>query len=50
MYHKALGAGGLTTTAATVPSGMNILWLLLAMFTLVAAGLALGRLIPRRSS
>jgi len=49
MYHKALGAGGLTTTAAAIPSGMSLIWLLLAMFTLVAAGLALGRLIPRRS-
>lgn len=48
MYHKALGAFGVTTTGATALTGMNLVWLLLAMFTLLAAGLAIGRLIPRR--
>jgi hypothetical protein len=49
MYHKAIGAFGVTTTAAAIPTGMNLLWLLLAMFTLLAAGFAVARLIPRRN-
>lgn len=48
MYHKAIGAFGVTTTAAMTPTGMNLVWLLLATFTLLAAGFAIGRLIPRR--
>jgi Sec-independent protein secretion pathway component TatC len=49
MYHKAIGACGVTTAAFSQPTGMNLIWLLLAMFTLLAAGLAIGRLIPRRN-
>ena len=49
MYHKAIGAFGVTATAAATPTGMNLVWLLLAMFTLLAAGFAVARLIPRRN-
>jgi hypothetical protein len=40
----AAGGGGLATT------GLNIVWLLLAAFALLGAGMAVMRLVPRREA
>lgn len=51
MYVKNAALGGLGGgTAASLPfTGFNALWYALAAFTLVAAGLALLRLLPKPS-
>lgn len=49
MYVKNAALGGLGGgTAASLPfTGFNVLWYALAAFTLIAAGLALLRLLPK---
>src|SRR6266571_3115535 len=37
IYQKALGAGDLTPTAAAIPSGMSLIWLLFFFFNDTAA-------------
>ena len=44
----ALGGGGAATLAATGPE--NMLWLALASFALIAAGVAVRRIVPRREA
>jgi len=47
--HGALGATGAAGGGAVLAlTGLNVLWLLLAGFALLGAGLALLRMIPRR--
>jgi hypothetical protein len=52
MYNGAalstIAGGGAATLAATGPA--NLLWLGLATFALVAAGVAIRRIIPRREA
>lgn len=49
MYNTA---GGLATGAGTLgglaATGVNVVWLLLAAFALLGAGMAIMRLVPRR--
>lgn len=47
MYGK-LGSTALVTAPAVVCTGLDVLWYLVAGFTLMAAGLAVWRLLPRR--
>ncbi|HEY3683706.1 MAG TPA: hypothetical protein VGL93_11730 [Streptosporangiaceae bacterium] len=51
MYVKNAALGGLGGgTAASLPfTGFNVLWFALAAFTLIAAGLALLRMLPKPS-
>ncbi len=52
MYQKAgtIGGTAIGGTGALLPTtGINMVWLVLAAFTLVATGLAVLRLVPRRS-
>jgi 4-hydroxybenzoate polyprenyltransferase len=44
---SAASAGALGGLAAT---GLNVIWLLLAAFALLGAGMALMRLVPRREA
>jgi hypothetical protein len=50
MYNGAalstLGGGGAAALASTGPE--NLLWLVLASFALIAAGVAARRVVPRR--
>ncbi|MFI2362284.1 hypothetical protein [Promicromonospora sp. NPDC019610] len=50
MYNGAalstIGGGGVAALAATGPD--NVLWLALASFALVAAGVAVRRIMPRK--
>jgi len=53
MYQKAgaIGGAALGGTGALLPTtGINMLWLLLAAFTLVATGFAVIRMVPRRNT
>jgi len=53
MYQKAgaISGAAVSGTGALLPTtGVNIVWLALAAFTLIATGLAVFRLIPRRST
>jgi hypothetical protein len=52
MYQKAGAVGGAAIggTGAILPTtGINLVWLVLAAFTLIATGLAVSRLIPRKN-
>jgi hypothetical protein len=43
------GATGVVGAAATLPfTGLNVIWVLLAGFALIAAGIAILRVIPRK--
>jgi hypothetical protein len=45
----ASGAVGAVGAAATLPfTGLNLIWVLLAGFALIAAGTAIARMIPRK--
>jgi hypothetical protein len=49
MYSKApLATGAAVAPAALAYTGMSIIWILLAVFALFAAGAGLLRIIPRR--
>lgn len=48
-HHGAAGATGVAGGgAALAVTGLNVVWLLLAGFALLGAGLALLRMLPRR--
>jgi hypothetical protein len=51
MYTSS-GVAGVTATAGAglAATGLNIMWLLLAGFALLGAGLALLRIVPRREA
>jgi hypothetical protein len=48
--YTASGVSGATAVAGAglAATGLNVMWLLLAAFALLGAGLALLRLVPRR--
>ena len=49
--YTAHGTAGVTAaggTAALAATGLNVVWILLAAFALLGAGLALLRMVPRR--
>lgn len=49
MYNGIVGVGAMSTGAAGLAAtGVSVLWLLLAAFALLGAGMALLRLVPRR--
>ena len=49
MYPTAGAAGGAVVGGAMLPvTGFNLVWFLVAAFTLISAGLAVLRLVPRR--
>jgi hypothetical protein len=52
MYGQTAGAAGAVAAVAaagTLPfTGLNLIWVLLAGFALIAAGTAIMRMIPRR--
>jgi hypothetical protein len=52
MYGQTAGVAGAAATvgtAATLPfTGLNLIWILLAGFALIAAGIAIMRVIPRK--
>lgn len=49
MYGNGAVAGGATAGALLPLTGFNIVWYAVAGFTLVSAGLALLRLVPKRT-
>lgn len=49
MYDKAMVGGGAASMATLPYTGVNTVWLLLAAFTLIMAGGALLRALPRRT-
>ncbi|MBB5868119.1 LPXTG-motif cell wall-anchored protein [Allocatelliglobosispora scoriae] len=49
MYGSGTAAGGATAGAMLPVTGFNIVWYAVAGFTLVSAGLALLRLLPKRT-
>lgn len=50
MYGKVAGLGTTAAGATLAYTGADVLWLGIAAFTLIAAGLAMLRLLPRRES
>ena len=50
MYNSPATAAGAGTTAigGLAMTGLNVVWLLLAAFALLGAGMAVMRLVPRR--
>lgn len=50
MYNSpAVASAGAAGTAGTLAmTGLNVVWLLLAAFALLGAGMAIMRLVPRR--
>jgi LPXTG-motif cell wall-anchored protein len=50
VYDKALVSGGAGTLAMLPVTGLNVLWLVIAGFTLLMAGGALLRIAPKRHS
>jgi hypothetical protein len=52
MYGKGFTTAGLAAGSAggLALTGVNIVWLLLAVFALVAAGLAVKRMIPKKQA
>ena len=50
MYSKSGALGSAVTTGGLAATGMNIIWVVLASFALLSAGLALLRIIPRREA
>jgi hypothetical protein len=51
MYHSTCVTAGACGGAATLPfTGSNLLWAVLAGFAMLAVGLALRRLAPRRQA
>jgi hypothetical protein len=49
IYHKIPAAGAPVTAAGALPfTGFNVLWWVVAIAALIAAGLALLALVPRR--
>jgi hypothetical protein len=50
MYGKAAGVGSTAAGATLAYTGTDVLWIGLAGFTLMAAGFALLRILPRRES
>lgn len=48
MYGKTAGVAGTAAGAGLAYTGSDVLWLLLGGFTLMAAGFALLRILPRR--
>ncbi len=51
MYNPAFGATATGAAGAGLAAtGFNIVWLLLAAFALLGAGMALMRLVPRREA
>lgn len=49
MYHKAAGATSTAGGGALAMTGANTIWMIIAAFTLIAAGAAIWRLTPQRS-
>lgn len=48
MYDKGITTLGAAAGAGALPfTGLNVIWLLLAAFALVAAGLAILRVVPK---
>lgn len=47
MYQKVGSAAALGTAGSLPFTGVNVIWLLLAAFALIAAGAALLRIAPR---
>ena len=51
MYNNAGGlAAGAGSMGALAATGLNIMWLLLAAFALLGAGMAIMRLVPKREA
>jgi len=51
MYNGAAGVGAVGAgTAGLAATGVNVVWLVLAAFALLGAGIALLRLVPRREA
>jgi 4-hydroxybenzoate polyprenyltransferase len=51
MYNNAGGlAVGVGTMGGLAATGLNVMWLLLAAFALLGAGMAMMRLVPRREA
>jgi 4-hydroxybenzoate polyprenyltransferase len=48
MYNTAGTAGAAATVGGLAATGLNVMWLLLAAFALLGAGMAIMRLVPRR--
>ena len=48
MYNHGGVAGSAAAAGALPFTGLNVVWMLLAAFALIAAGSALMRLVPRR--
>ena len=47
MYQSTAALGASTSTLALAVTGFSVLWFVLAAFTLISAGFALLRLVPR---
>jgi LPXTG-motif cell wall-anchored protein len=50
MYGKTVGLGSTAAGAALAYTGADVVWLVIAGFTLLAAGVALLRILPRSES
>jgi len=50
MYNTAGAAGTAATVGGLAATGLNVMWLLLAAFALLGAGMAIMRLVPRREA
>ena len=50
MYQSTAALGATTSTLALAATGFSLLWFLLAAFTLISAGFALLRLMPRATT
>jgi 4-hydroxybenzoate polyprenyltransferase len=52
MYNSpaGAGAGAVGTIGGLAATGLNVMWLLLAAFALLGAGMAIMRLVPRREA
>jgi hypothetical protein len=48
MYAGSYAAASTGTLAGLAATGLNVVWLVLAAFALLGAGLALLRVVPRR--
>ncbi|HEY8301809.1 MAG TPA: hypothetical protein VIG48_07915 [Jatrophihabitans sp.] len=51
MYNSTGGlAAGAGTVGGLAATGLNVMWLVLAAFALLGAGMAIMRLVPRREA
>lgn len=50
MYSRASVGGAGAAIGGLAATGMNVIWLVLAAFALLGAGLALLRILPRREA